>query len=320
MTSREIVLKAIEFKYPDRVPLVKGSESDIAYVDYGKAHDFVSDNAGKDEWGCVWTSLHPEEGDQGQVTWHPLKDWSNFRHFRFPDPFASGRMDKAREKIDSLHHEGKFVCGNIGKGPMHLLSDLRGFEEYLEALMTEPERIEFLLDGIFTFLAGMVHQFGDLNADAVYLLDDQAMQNGPIFSMDIWRERFKPRYSKLFALAHEKGCKVYMHTCGNLSQHLTELVDTGVDIIDNKQPAIWMYASSVDTVRGNVCFSTCLDIQTVMDSIDIEKIFEEVSLLIQRLSIPQGGFIGTYYPMPDLGIPPEKNKKMIEAFRTFHWT
>ena len=214
MTSRERVLRSLAFEGPDRLPLAKGEDADLAFVGYGSARGFAPSRSGLNEWGCVWRSLNPSAGDQGQVSEHPLGDWHNIRDFRFPDPFAAGRMDEARAKIDSLRRDGKFVCASLGKGPMHLLDDLRGFEGYLMDLITEPERVELLLDGIFGFLVGMVEQFGGLGVDAVFLTDDQAMQSGPLFSMDIWRERFKPRYRELFNLAHEAGCKVYLHSDG----------------------------------------------------------------------------------------------------------
>ncbi len=271
------------------------------------------------EWGCVWTSLNPAEGDQGQVSEHPLGDWERIHVVRFPDPFAPGRMRGAREAIDAWHKEGKFVCACLGKGPMHLLDDLRGFEAYLMDLLTEPHKVELLLDAIFRFLSGLTEQFAGLGADAVFFADDQAMQTGPLFSMDIWRALFKPRYRALCALAHGMGCKVYMHSCGDLSLHLVDLAAAGIDLIDNKQPALWMGCPAVDEVRRKVSFSACLDIQSVLGTIRTDRIPEAVSHLIRRLSVREGGFIGTYYHQPDLRIAPEKTARMLEAFRSFAW-
>jgi uroporphyrinogen decarboxylase len=202
---------------------------------------------------------------------------------------------------------------------MHLLDDLRGFEAYLVDLMCEPGRIEALLDGIFDYLHGVTEQFGDRNVDAVMLFDDQAMQSGPLFSMDIWRKRLKPRYARFCAQAHARGCKVIMHACGQISQHLPELAEAGVDVIDNKQPALWMASETVDAVRGEIAFSTCLDIQSVMPAIDPDAIGSEVEALVRRLATPKGGFIGTHYHQADLGFGREKNARMLEAFKAFTW-
>ena len=319
MTSRERVQRAIEFGTPDRIPIFKGPDADMANVSFAPAAGFVPAKPGMDEWGCVWMSLHKEAGDQGQVTEHPLSDWDAFDAYTFPDPFAAGRFDHVRECTDALREDDKFVVGILRKGPMHLLDDLRGFQDYLVDLRTEPDRIEALLDGIFAFLRGLTEQFGELGVDAVMFADDQAMQTGPLFSMDIWRERFKPRYTQLCRLAHDKGCKVIMHACGELSQHLPELAAVGVDVVDNKQPALWMQCDAVDAVRGTLAYCTCLDIQSVMQTIEMDAIETEVDALIRRLSTPQGGFIASYYHQADLDIDPEKNTRMIEALRSYAW-
>ncbi len=319
MNSRERVIRSIEFTGPDRLPMDKGEWVDIAGVGYRPAADFQPETPGLNEWGYAFTSLNETDGDQGQVLQHPLGNWENFAHYRFPNPDAPGRFTGLVDRIEQLHDEGLFVRAALGKGPMHLLDDLRGFEAYLMDLMTEPERIELLLDGIFRFLNGLAEKVGKLGADGMHIADDQAMQTGPIFSMDIWRELFKPRYREFCDLAHELGCKVFMHTCGDLSEHLCELVDAGVDVIDNKQPALWMDSPAVDDVRERVCSSTCIDIQSIMPSIGIGEIKEEVGRLVQRLSTPRGGFIGTFYGKPDLSIPPEKNAEMVEAMEHFRY-
>lgn len=319
MTSRERVRRAIDFARPDRIPLATGENADIRYVGFNSACDFLPAKPGMDEWGCVWTSLNKEAGDQGQVTEHPLSDPDCLDNYRFPDPYAHGRIDHAADSIQDIHLAGMAACANLGKGPMHLLDQLRGFENYLVDLMTSPDRIEQILDGIFAFLCGMVQQYGELGVDAFILWDDQAMQTGPLFSMDIWRERFKARYRKLFSLAHEYDCRFILHACGDLSQHLVDLADIEVDVIDNKQPSLWMNTPAVDAVRGKITFSTCVDIQTTIHSVEVEQIVHEVDRLVRRLSIPDGGFIATFYPKSDLMIDETKTRQMLEAFEAFSW-
>ncbi len=319
MTSYERVRKALTFEKPDRIPLAMGPDSDIAGIGYKPDSNFEPRREGMNEWGIVWRSLNPEQGDQGQVLVHPLADWDCHKTYSFPDPFAPGRFDHVASALDAYRQAGRYVVGHMGKGPMHLLDDLRGFQNYLADLMIEPERIEWMLDGIFSVLDGLMRQFADASVDAIHLTDDQAMQSGPIFSMDLWRQYLKPRYRKMFEWAHAHGLLVFMHACGNLSEHLVDLHEAGVDVIDNKQPALWMHCPAVDEVRGRMSFSTCLDIQSVMQTIPLNQIHEETARLIRRLSLPDGGFVGTYYPKPDLNISPEKNTLMVELFKTFSW-
>ena len=97
------------------------------------------------------------------------------------------------------------------------------------------------------------------------------------------------------------------------------VIDAGVDLIDNKQPALWMDSPAAKQVRGKVAFSSCLDIQSVMQTIAPERIEAEVGRLIRSISVPEGGFIATWYDKPDLAIDPGKTERMIEAFTSFRW-
>ena len=319
MTGKEVVLRAVDFDRPPRLPLARGPRADIAHIGYRPAAQFAPGREGMDEWGCVWRSLRPDRGDRGQVVEHPLEDWGRVGSYSFPEPFAVGRFAQVQERTAALRKQGKFIVGSLGSGPMHLLDYLRGFENYLVDLVQNPKRVEALLDGIFAFLLGITERFGEYGLDAVLLTDDQAAQSGMLFSMPLWRRHFGPRYRALAGCAHSAGMKFYMHTCGDLSDVLVDLLECGVDIVDNKQPALWMDSPQVDEVRGKLCFSSCIDIQTTIHQIDEGEVGPEVSRLVRRLSVPEGGFIATAYSKPDLGLPGHLVGAMWEEFERFRW-
>ncbi len=321
MTSKELVYRAIDFTGPWRLPRFKGPERDIITVGYNPPSSFTPTVDGEDEWGCLWKSLASETGDKGQVAEHPLIHWNRLALYRFPDPDAAGRYDGLDKWIaeNSEIYQEKFVCASLGSGPMHLLDYLRGFEEYLCDLVLYPERIERLLDGIFLFLEGIVKRYAPYPIDAILLVDDQAIQSGPLFAMELWRKFFKPRYRNLSELAHAKGMKVFMHTCGHIGPHLVDLHEAGIDVIDNKQPALWMDSPRVDRVRGKLTFCTCIDIQTTIQAIHLEQVEGAVDELIRRLSVPAGGFIATRYDQENLRLPAENIRSMDQAFARFRW-
>lgn len=318
MTSKERVWKTIRFEEPDRLAMFAGENADIVFVDTDPPKHFVPAQPGMDEWGAVWKSFHLDLGDQGQVISFPLQDCETFDHYQFPDPDAEGRFDRMAEKMAGIDPD-KFVVGNLGLGAMHRLESLLGFENYLMKLLLEPEQIEQLLDGIFGWLEGLACRYAEYGVDGVIFYDDQAIQTGPLFSMDVWRELFAPRYTHFFKLVHEKGLAVFMHTCGNLQQHLPELIKCGADVIDNKQPEAWLFTPQAQEARGKVTFSTCIDIQMRMQHLSPEEIPGEVDRLIRAASTPQGGMIGTCYGKRDMDIDPEANRVMLEAMESFRW-
>lgn len=313
MGSRARVLKSLEFKSPDRIPLWRGKYADIAGVGYSNPSEFQPESPGEDEWGCVWKSFH--EKDQGQVVFHPLADWNKFRDYSFPDPYARGRFNGKEEVVEKLKNDGKFVLGSLGKGPLHRLDFLRGFENYLADLLLDPRKAESILDGIFSFLEGLTKEYSRLGVDGLLLYDDQAIQSGPLFSMDIWRKMFKPRFKKLCSMIHGKNMKFFLHSCGHLGNFLPEFVEIGIDLVDNKQPELWMNHPSTGKARGRITFSTCIDIQKRMEFIKLEDIEAETYRLIRKISVPEGGFVATYYEQSS----EDKKKIMIDAFTKFSW-
>ena len=95
MTDKEVVLRAVKFMNPPRIPIANGGNRlDMAYISYDCAAGFKSKVPGENEWGAVWRSLNKEKGDQGQVISHPLADWDDFEKYKFPDPYAQGRFDR----------------------------------------------------------------------------------------------------------------------------------------------------------------------------------------------------------------------------------
>ena len=318
MTGKERVWKTIRFEGTDRLAMFAGRNADIAFVATDPPKGFVPAEPGMDEWGAVWKSFHPELGDQGQVVSFPLQDCETFDHYRFPDPGAEGRFDRMAEKIAKIDPD-QFILGDLGLGAIHRLESLLGFEEYMMLLLLEPEKIEQLLDGIFGWLEGLAVRYAECGADGVIFFDDQAIQTGPLFSMDLWRELFAPRYTHFFRLVHEKGMAVFMHTCGNIQYHLPELIKCGADVIDNKQPEAWLFSPQAQEARGKVTFSTCIDIQQRMQHLSLDQIPAEVDRLIRAAATPEGGMIGTCYGKSDMEIDPEANARMLEAMEAFRW-
>ncbi len=319
MNSRDVVCRTIRFLNPDRIAIAKGKNSDFLYITFTTSSRHFSDKPGTDEWGCVWKTSHSDQYKHGLVKEHPLSDWGKINNYEFPDPNLPERYAHIKNSIKNLKESSKFIIGNIGKGPMHLLNDIRGFENYLCDLISDPAKTEVLLTGIFGFLTGVVKNYAEFKLDAVYLFDDQAIQTGPIFSMDLWRIYFKPRYKKLFDFIHNSDMKVFLHTCGKIDSHLIDLYECGVDVIDNKQPSLWIDSEGVKKLRGKICYSTCIDIQSRIFDISIDEVEEEAGNMIRTLSVPEGGFIATYYEQQDLCLPQEKIVKMMQCFENFKW-
>ena len=316
MTSRERVYRAVEFNNPPRIPLSSPllESSDMVRVFAGGAEDFTPSVPGESEWGWVMEK-RSDLTSCGYPTVHPLKDWDNYSSYSFPDPCARGRFDGLRKRFrdkDPLLNE-KFIYAGIGVGPLTLCSFLLGFENFLFTLAANPERIRELVDRYHDYLSAMVKQAAEFSEiDAVLVYDDSAMQTGPFFSMDMWRDLFKPSLKGLCELTHSYGKKFFLHCCGNLCDHAPEFAVCGVDILDNKQPLLWL--DQAEKLKGQITFHTCLDFTTFRELPQAE-IKPRIRELIRRTSLPQGGFIGTMNNTIDPDVPAEKVEAVWNAYR-----
>ena len=59
--------------------------------------------------------------------------------------------------------------------------------------------------------------------------DDYGTNNGLMVSPQLWRTWIKPEVNKLVDLGHKYGCKVVMHSDGDVSEILGDFVEMGVD-------------------------------------------------------------------------------------------
>jgi hypothetical protein len=100
-----------------------------------------------DEWGCGWERT--EMSNMGQVTEHPLIRWENLGRYRWPDPDNEAFFTGMEEKLTGS--DGMYVVTSIFMLLFERMHALRGFQNTLEDLYLETERVERLADRIIEF-------------------------------------------------------------------------------------------------------------------------------------------------------------------------
>ena len=75
--------------------------------------------------------------------------------------------------------------------------------------------------------------------DAIMFGDDWGQQKGMIMGAPIWRQFIKPYFARLFEEVKSSGKAVILHSCGDISEIISDLVDMGLDIYNTFQPEIY---------------------------------------------------------------------------------
>jgi uroporphyrinogen decarboxylase len=319
MTSREIVQRAIEFRHPERIPLVFQllGFSDVYDVRPSPPAGWVPPGDGVDEWGCRWEKT--DEPNMGQPKGNPLKDWDALADYRFPDPYAPGRFDEVAAQLKRAGDKYVLIVSQFGLFERDHF--LHGYPETLRDLYLEPEKVHYLLDRVLEYQLGFVDcvsRFGGA-IHGLFMTDDWGTQLGPMIGVPLWRKFFKPRYQRLFAAAHAAGLHTWLHSCGRINAIIPELVEVGLDVVEVEQPRVLGVEEIGRQLRGKLAFATLVDIQNTIPSGTLDDIRAEARLLWESWGGPAGGLVikdYSYKASDDASISytHEKRLAMFEAF------
>ena len=168
ITSRELVNRTLEFKYPPRAPrvlwvlpwaslhhpaevdrILKEYPPDIGGVfpHFKEPIRTVGDmyKAGRyiDEWGCTFENL--QDGIQGEVKDPLIKDWKeDVAKVRFPRELLSVDMDILNRECD---RSDQFILAGCLPRPFERLQFYRGTENlYIDLLDPPSAMLQFLKD------------------------------------------------------------------------------------------------------------------------------------------------------------------------------
>lgn len=315
MTGRELVQRAVLFQGPDRIPrdLPEPWGSDFLCVGTDAEPDWKLDVEGEDEWGCVWQK-DPAGKAMGQVRTHPLTDYSLLPGCRFPNYNLPGRYEEAKRKIGE-NSSKKFVLAGVPLSFIHRLEYLRGHKEAWTDPYEHPEELALLLDKMADIAINAVRHFAEIGADGLISYDDWGLQDRPMLSPQIFRKFFKPRYARVYGMAHKLGLLTFLYSCGHITELLDDFIDAGLQVIQMDQQQNMGVEALSRRFGGRLCFWCPVDIQQTMVRGTLEDIRAYAKRLIESLGGFKGGFMAKWYSAPEaVNHSSERINTMSEAF------
>ncbi|MEN8154989.1 MAG: uroporphyrinogen decarboxylase family protein [Acidobacteriota bacterium] len=263
MNSRERVETALNFELPDRTPVfatfVPEVEKKLRHntgikdFDLGAAmgNDMVKDCVGleksfygqpepvyTDDWGITWRYVKNKFGEYTEMIEFPLAgEKSKLENYQIPDPDEQSQYESFKNLSDIYAGE-KWMVGSSQISIFEASWYLRGMENLLIDMVTDPQYVHILMDKVMQFPLNAAKNYIKLGADMVWFGDDVAMQSGMMISMDHWRTFLKPRFEKIFKSCKELNpdIKIAYHSCGNCEAVIDEMIEIGLDVLNPIQP------------------------------------------------------------------------------------
>jgi uroporphyrinogen decarboxylase len=113
------------------------------------------------------------------------------------------------------------------------LCELFGMEQAMVNLHSNRPVVDAALAHLDEFYTEFYHHVLNTCGDQLEIFgigDDFAGNHRLLIRPGLWRTLFKPLYAKWLGMAKEHGLVTFMHSCGQMTEVLPDLVDIGLDV------------------------------------------------------------------------------------------
>jgi hypothetical protein len=239
-----------------------------------------------DDWGCRFVNIH--SGLIGVPSEPLIKSWDQLDELNPPAEMLA--VDRERVKA---------FCRSAGKFT-YSASWIRPFERYQFIRSTEQTMIDIAMDSSeMKELIGRIHAhylketeaWARTETDAIGIMDDWGMQQGMMVSPEYFRKYYKPLYSDYAEIARHYNKYLFMHSDGNISDIIPDLIEIGIDALNSqlfcmnieelgrrfrKQITFW---GEIDR-QGILPDGTKADIENAVDRV-FENLYDEGGVIAQ---------------------------------------
>lgn len=314
MTSRERVLRTLEFNSPDRIPvdlwvlpktrLVYGEafetlyqkhEKDIVSIagpfDHGFTPEYFQLGTYVDPWGSVWTNL--QAGIIGEVKQPIFEEYDALDGYKAPIAQFLTEWEEAKtgvaEQITAARAADKFVIGGW-LSLFERMQYLRGTEDLFCDIALEEEDMFRMIELVMQYMRVYVDRWLEMDIDAMTFGDDWGTQISLLISPDSWRKIFKPLYKELIDKIKAAGKKVFFHSDGYIMELYPEFIELGVDAINSQ---LWCMGVEkvAEKFAGQITFWGEISRQQTLPFGTSDDVWESAALMKQHL-YRNGGLIG----------------------------
>lgn len=244
--------------------------SDIGFFEEIEKHHF------RDVFGVVWDRTIDK--DIGIVTGQVLTE-PDLEHYTFPDPLDQRFFANIETKISQ--YPDCFRLYELGFSLYERAWTLRGMENLMIDFIDHPEFVHALMGAIADYNIAQVKEALKYDIDAVYFGDDWGQQHGLIMGPCFWREFILPQLKRLYAVVHDAGKYVFIHSCGDVDELFDDLIDAGLDCFNPFQPEVMDVYALLEQYRGKLAFHGGLSMQRTLPFGTVQEVEAESARLLQ---------------------------------------
>ncbi len=269
----------------------------------------------KDEWGTTVRNFKQQDSTPDFIA-HTIQDWDTWLA-------AKERITPSRDRVNwkdlednyaTWVKEGRWLIGDVNFTFNTLSSAVMGTEPFLTAMIEDPE----LCSDMLTHLCKVDLALLDLAWDAGYhfdmlnIRDDMGYKGTPFFSVQMYKDLIKPTHQMCADWAREKGIVTRLHSCGQITPLLPEVMTVGFDCLHPMEVKAGMDPEYVKKTYGDK-----LVLHGGFNAMlwhDKEAILAEIKRMLPILMEGGGYIFASDHSIPN-DVPFENIKAIIELVK-----
>lgn len=303
LSPRDRVLKALAFEEADIVPyhvMIDASvhprlaaylgdeqfDQDITnhlpFYNLEPIIEWTSDQTYVDSFGCGW------RGGSAPHLERPALLEPDLRNYTFPNLCGIEYFQGTGEFLSQYDRHFTF-CG-IAHGFFDRGWALRGMEDFLVDFMLHPAFVEGLFETLTDIYLTLVDRIAEFPFDGIRFGDDWGYQHGILIGAERWRKFVKPGLKKIFAHARARGLVVMVHSDGDVSELIPDLIEMGVQILNPLQPEAMNVLEIKRAYGKELCLNGGISTQLTLPLGSVQDVRQETAACLQVLGAG-GGYV-----------------------------
>ena len=162
----------------------------------------------------------------------------DLKNYTWPDPAAPRLLDPIKSLCEEFQDE-YFIMVDLSSTLIEAAyAHIVGTQKFFLMMFDEPELIAGVLDGLTEYYTELGRNVAKLGVDMIRVGDDVGAQQSMMLSPEQWRELAKPRLDYMFSEFRKINDELFikLHSCGDYSPIIGDMVELGVDLSGLMQP------------------------------------------------------------------------------------
>jgi uroporphyrinogen decarboxylase len=289
--------------------------SDAQCMEYALKKGFAEkrdeNNIIYDRWGIGWAL---DSVGQKPVN-SPISNKEDILNFNTPEIEKEGQFYQLEENFKRYKEEGYAVIVPQLYSVFEKAWTLMGYENFLIQCYEERAFIEVFLDKITDYRVKAAEKIAEYKITCGHTGDDYGTQRGPVMSLSLWRELFKPRLKRIWDVYKKKNIPVMHHSCGDCRIYLNDMIEIGLDVLNPVQASAMPLYELKRDYGDRLAFFGGIDCQDILTNGTPEDVRKNVHSTVSILGKNDGLILSPINIMSN--VPLENLNALIDSINEY---